>query len=180
LRPILLVLCGLVSAGWLLVAAVAHAQESATAPRWTWWVTGDLGGGTLEAAPGKQASTKLATGLAASAQWRQLLLRVRYMKLSELLGDRSSDWGVLAGIATLPGRFYAGAALGVGRATGDRAPDAFGPYIAQGSRTTLPVEAELAWRPFGSLGVGATGFASLNSGFTFAGVAFAVELGRVR
>lgn len=48
------------------------------------------------------------------------------------------------------------------------------------ARISLPLAGRLAWRPLSFLGVGVYEFVNINSGRSFAGAVFAIELGRPR
>ena len=89
----------------------------------------------------------------------------------------ANDYGLLFGHATRPAAVYASAAAGVGLATVDR--DSAGTRTTT-RRFTVPVEAQVAWRPIRYLGLVLCGFASLNSRQTFSGVTVGLQLGRLR
>jgi hypothetical protein len=160
--------CALIVA--LLVAAVSttQAQAPTTKPsRFTLWIGGGYGLG----AAGQYESLEEAFTLNVSAQKGRLLLSTRIAAVTSSIYDASSDWGLLAGIASSPGGpFHAGTALGLGYAEATSSEGVF----------TVPWELQLFWRPTGFVGVGLYGFASLNGTDSFGGATLAFQLGRLR
>jgi len=92
--------------------------------------------------------------------------------------DEVADFGILYGRGTPRGRVGASAGIGVGLAE----VMILGPgSIRRGTwYFTVPLEAQVAWRPLTFLGVGAYGFASFNGGASFGGLTFMVQAGRLR
>ena len=87
------------------------------------------------------------------------------------------DFAVLFGHATRPAALYVSAAAGVGMAVVSR--DSAGTRTSA-SHFTVPVEAQLAWRPLHHLGLVVCGFGSFNGSERFGGMTFGLQLGRLR
>ena len=87
------------------------------------------------------------------------------------------DVGVLYGRATPPALWHAAAAAGIGIARVWR--DSAGTTRRTG-HFTVPVEAQVAWRPFQHFGVVLCGFASFNGAQAFGGATLGIQLGRLR
>lgn len=88
----------------------------------------------------------------------------------------ASDIALLYGRARRPGHAFVALAAGVGVAqvTRDSSGTSHRTY-----RPTLPLEAQITWRPVPYLGVMALGFASLNTRQSFTGIIAGVQLGRL-
>ena len=78
--------------------------------------------------------------------------------------------GLLAGFATRPAVFHAGAAAGVGIAKDSQ----------DSSVIALPIEAQLSWRPLRWAGIGARVFGNVNGLTNFGGVTLGLQIGRLR
>lgn len=86
----------------------------------------------------------------------------------------ASEVGLLYGRARRPGHAFVALSAGIGLAevTRDSAGLTHHTY-----RPSLPLEAQLAWRPAPFLGITVLGFASLNKRQTFTGITAGVQLG---
>jgi hypothetical protein len=87
------------------------------------------------------------------------------------------DFAVLFGQATKPAALHFSAAAGVGIAVIDR--DSSGTRMTT-RHFTVPIEAQLAWRPLRHVGIVACGFMSFNSLERFGGATVGLQLGRLR
>ena len=162
-RRVLIVWC-------LLLAAIstAHAQAPATtgSPFTVW-----LGGGYGRAGAAEFEFTEEAFTFNVSAQRGHLLLSTRVAAVSSSIFDTSWDWGLLAGLASSPGRpIHLGAGLGLGYAEPTNRDGLF----------TVPAELQVFWRATRYLGLGLYGFATLNGSNSFGGATLAFQLGRLR
>jgi hypothetical protein len=153
----------------LAFVSTAHAQAPAikAAPRFTLW----LGGGYGRGAAGQFEGAEEAFTVNVSAQRGHLLVSSRVAAVSSSIFDTSWDLGLLAGLASSPGRpIHLGAGLGVGYAEPTASRGVF----------TVPVELQAFWRATRFVGVGLYGFATLNGTDSFGGAALAFQVGRLR
>ena len=88
----------------------------------------------------------------------------------------ASDIGLLYGRASHPGHglFALSAGVGLARVTRDSSGISNRSY-----HLTLPLEAQVAWRPARFIGFMVLGFESLNKGRSFGGITVGVQLGRL-
>ena len=88
----------------------------------------------------------------------------------------ASEIGLLYGRARRPGHvsFAVSAGIGVAQVSHDSAGTSHRTY-----HPSLPVEAQLGWRPVPAVGLVIIGFASLNKGQSFSGLVGGVQLGRL-
>lgn len=88
----------------------------------------------------------------------------------------ASDIGLLYGRASGPGHGLVALSAGVGLSyvTHDSGVTSHRSY-----QLTLPLEAQVAWRPTRFIGFMVLGFESLNKGRSFRGITVGVQLGRL-
>lgn len=88
----------------------------------------------------------------------------------------ASDIGLLYGRASRPGHglFALSAGVGLVQVTRDSSGTSHRSY-----HLTLPLEAQVAWRPARFIGFMVLGFESLNKGRSFRGITVGVQLGRL-
>jgi hypothetical protein len=112
------------------------------------------------------------------------LFSLRTAATAGLFDDGFGDVALLYGYATPTSRrHHAGAAIGIAIVNGCVDPgegSLFSSCIDQGTVLGLPIEAQLAWLPTKSLGIGLYGFGNLNRRRSFGGVSLSLRLGRVR
>jgi hypothetical protein len=89
----------------------------------------------------------------------------------------AGDIGVLYGRGNRGGAIRTAVAAGIGRAYVDR--DSAGATVRV-HRLTIPVEAQVAWRPTPVIGLAVIGFGSFNSAQSFGGLVVALQIGRMR
>jgi hypothetical protein len=155
----------------LLLATVSTAQAQApgtrVAPRFTLWMGGGYGRGIAGQFDGVEETFSVNV----SAQRGHLLLSSRVAAVSSSIFDTSWDLGLLAGVASLPGRpIHLGAGLGLGYAEPTANKGVF----------TVPAELQVFWRATAFAGVGLYGFATMNGRDSFGGVTLAFQVGRLR
>lgn len=165
----------------LLVSLAALPAAAQTAQRPTWWLTLGAGRGFFgsENAIGAHASFSYqfgANALSMRSSGTGDFIETLFGNAGDVVG--TSDWGVLYGRATAPGRFHASVAAGVGIARVYRA-------VASGEPTTsthfgVPLEGQLFWRLSRVIGLGLYGYGNLNSDQSFGGLSAGVSLGRLR
>jgi len=170
---------GLVGIG-LLTAAGGAAQQAAPPAR-TWWVSLGAGYGQLD------ESADAGGHVALSFQSGARVLSIRVAAVASLLEnlfgpsgtpDAVTDVAVLYGRGTSRGTVRGSAGIGLGAAQVSVLSSG---SIRQGTwYLTLPLEAQLAWRPLRFLGVGLYAFASFNSGQSFGGLSVMLQGGRLR
>jgi hypothetical protein len=168
----------------LLCVPAAVPAQSPVRPRPTFWFNAGFGLGELED-PSSTVSggAKAAFSASASVQTGIVMFSARAATVTEIFDDHVSDFGVLVGLASRPtGPFHAGAAVGIGRASGLQVNPPFfgGTATSTGGRVTVPAELQLAWRPLRFFGLALYGFASFNDGQTFGGATLNVQVGKLK
>lgn len=157
----------------LLVSLPADAaSQSPDVPsRDRFWVSGGLGGGS----EGWGVSANVAF------QHRSHLFSLRWAATTGF-DDAVSDVALLYGYATpTSSRNHAGAAIGIAIVEPCFDSDGlFSSCIEQRTVLGLPIEAQLAWLPAKSLGIGLYGFGNINRIRSFGGVTLSLQFGRVR
>lgn len=168
------------AAHWGLVALAVTAGPLGAQQRTASWAAVGLGGGRLGGNGG------LALSAAFSHQRGANLFTLRSAGVVDVLAGLfsgftghsektgASDVGLLYGRARRPGHafFAVSAGIGVAQVTRDSAGTSRQTYHA-----TVPLEAQVAWRPASFVGVFVLGFASLNKGQSFTGITAGMQLG---
>ncbi len=121
--------------------------------------------------------------LSSSYQFNNSLISLRMAVTAELFGNEYWDAGLLYGWASRKYKSHQSFSLGLSM-TGGSLSD--GSFFSDEPRETLPVtigfcmEFQLFFRPTGSFGLGLNGFGNMNSNQAFAGLALALQFGRIR
>jgi hypothetical protein len=161
----------------LLLGAVPAAAQRAAPPARTWWASLGVGAGYLD------AGADFAFHVAASAQSGRHVVSLRvagvttfYEDLFGLTGDPEdvTDVGILYGRGTERGPVRSSAGIGLGLAHVSRV-GADGAWVV-----SLPLEAQVAWRPLPVLGLGLYAFANVNGEQSVGAVTMMVQAGRLR
>lgn len=171
-------------ARWGLVGLVVMAGPLAAQGKGptALWLSLGLGGGSI----GRHHA--LALYGAYNYQRGASLFTVRSAGVAEVLGalfsgfsansedTGASDFGLLYGRARRPGHgfFALSAGVGLAQVTRDSGGTSHRSY-----HLTLPLEAQVAWRPARFIGFMVLGFESLNKGRSFGGITVGVQLGRL-
>jgi hypothetical protein len=159
---------------WITIASLllsspavvaAQVEPPTVPPPTTLWFGGGYGRGW-----GQGLSTEEAFTLSVSGQRGSVMLSTRVAAVSESLDETNWDIGLLGGVASSPKYpVHGGAAIGLGYAESEPGEGA----------VTVPAEVQLFWRFSRLAGVGLYAFSSFNTN-TFAGVTFALQVGRLR
>jgi hypothetical protein len=145
----------------LLVPAALGAQGSRGPTFW----------GFVALGPGSAADSGFyASGIGGAAQVEHLLFMTRIASLDTKQTKRISDLGLLAGVATRPGRFHVGAAAGLGIVTDSRDSTSLG----------IPLEAHASVLVTRWTALGVRAFGSLNRLANFGGLTVVLQVGRLR
>ena len=119
-----------------------------------------------------------------SMQDGNFLMSCRVAANSELLAGNLWDAGMLFGITNGPRRIHYSIATGFGVVSGVKKE--FCIFCSEDPTTSLPInvglpiETQLTFRPNKQFGYGLYGFADINKGYSFAGLAFAIQFGGLR
>jgi hypothetical protein len=173
----------IVAALVLLGCAAPLTAQTAPADRFTWWASLGFGGGRFG---GSDHNPDRAGGagiihLGVTGQVGHLVLSARGTNITQILGDDAWDVGLLAGLATKPGRFHGSVSAGIGAVGGQRVSQAFnGPTVTLSQKVSLPLAAQVSWRPTKVFGLGLYGSAAVASGQHIWGVGLSVILGDLR
>ena len=162
----------LLAFAFVLALEVQHpTSASGQAASTLGWASLGLGVGSIGAA-----------GHAAGAvDYRGNAFTVRYATASELFGDDFWDAGLLYGRSLRGRQTYASLSAGAGVAGGTRSSGFLGTNtIPEPHRFTVPLEAQVGWRPTGFLGLALTLFGSLNNSGSFGGVTVDLQFGKLR
>ncbi len=136
-----------------------------------YWLTAGLGLGSRGGAG----------AIGGTYQFGGNLLTLRGAGTIALSGDELWDVGLLYGRATRPGVVHLSLAVGVALVGGVRREGSlFDPQERIPATIGLPLEIHASLRLLPLLGVGLYGFGNLNGEEPFAGVAAAVQIGRLR
>ena len=162
-------------------ATVPAAGQDTTAQRPTAWLTLGAGRGFFGTKTGIGAHVSItfqfgANVLSMRSSGTGDILETLFGNSGDIVG--TSDWGVLYGRATPPGRVHASIAAGIGSARVYRG-------AASGDPTTtvhfgVPLEGQLFLRVSSVVGVGLYGYGNLNKDRSYWGLSAAIELGRLR
>ena len=152
-----------------------HSQDGQLAAPDLAWVTAGLGGGT----------GGIAGVLGLDVLKRHHLISLRGVAVSSggmfEAGDEYWDAALLYGRAVRGRRSVVAASAGLAIVGGKHRGGLLGaPSTSLPTSIGLPVAARAAWHPWSFLGFGIYGFANVNKEQSFAGAAFAIELGRLR
>jgi hypothetical protein len=135
------------------------------------WVSGGVGVGTIG----------VAGHIAGSVDARHNVLTIRGATAAEIFGDDFWDVGFLYGRSLRRPSIYAALSAGVGIAGGTHASGFLGSNnTPKPQRFTVPLEAQVGWRPSAFLGLGVVLFASLNESGSFGGATLELQLGKLR
>lgn len=121
--------------------------------------------------------------LSSSYQFNNSLISLRLAATSELFGNEYWDGGLLFGWASRKYKSHQSFSIGLSM-TGGSLSD--GSLFSDEPREILPLvlglcmEFQLFFRPSGVFGLGVNGFGNMNSNQAFAGLALAVQIGRLR
>lgn len=162
----------LLAFAFVLALEVPHATPaSGQASSMLGWASVGLGVGSIGAA-----------GHAAGAvDYRGNLFTVRYATASELFGDDFWDAGLLYGRSLRKRQTYASLSAGVGVAGGTHGSGFLGTNTTpKPHRFTVPLEAQVGWRPTSFLGLALTLFGSLNKSGSFGGATVDLHFGKLR
>ncbi|WP_211483060.1 hypothetical protein [Fodinibius roseus] len=140
----------------------------------SFWINAGIGVGT----PG-------IAGIA-SASYQFLgsnLLSLRGAITGELFGDELWDIGLLYGRATTAQDYHASisaglAVMGGSRSSGGLFSDT--PREEVSRQVGFPIGGQLFWLPSRFIGLGLSGFANLNGERSFAGLAFSLQIGKLK
>lgn len=169
-------------ARWGLVALMVMGGPLGAQRRSAYWIGLGLGGGYVG------GTVSLAQHSSYNYQRGANLFTVRATGVVDVLGSlfngftgkgenaAASDIALLYGRARRPGHAFVAlsAGIGVAQVTRDSGGTSHRTY-----RPTLPLEAQIAWRPAPFLGLMALAFASLNKRQSFTGIIAGVQLGRL-
>lgn len=158
---------GLVVAGLFSLTSEASGQAAPTLG----WVTAGVGPGSIGAAG----------QLAGTIDYRGNLFTVRGAMVAEFFGDDLWDVGLMYGRGVHTGRLFLSLNAGMGLAGGTRDTGFLGSSTApRPHRFTVPLEAQVAWRPSTFLGLALSALGSINKDGSFGGITLGLQLGKLR